>query len=394
MNIPSKTFCILPWIHIYANADGNVLPCCIADHNRPLGNLQQQSPIEVWNSERYKTLRLNMLSGNQSQECSACYKSENIGINSFREHSNNNYSNYISLANDTKVDGSLDNMTLRYFDIRWSNICNFKCRSCSGTYSSSLAKEENRQKIFIFAGGNNNDILYDQFLPYFKDVEHFYFAGGEPLLMDKHYDILNYLISIGKTDVKLSYNSNISNLNFKKTSVTDLWNQFKSVDVMASLDSWGPRAEYIREGTDWSEIENNIRTIQKESPHVNLQTNTVVSVFNLYTIPDFIDYLIKNNLFDVQTYNPQFYNILNPEFYSASVIPPQLKELIINKLELPTFNSNISNKFQDIILYLKTSEYNETSHRQFIRSTEYFDSIRDRDFLKTFPELKYLFNTF
>lgn len=394
MNTPSKTFCILPWIHIYANADGNVLPCCIADHNIPMGNLQHQSPIEVWNSERYKSLRLNMLLGNQSPECSACYKFEHIGINSFREHSNKNYSKYLSLATDTNVDGSLDNMTLRYFDIRWSNICNFKCRSCSGTYSSSLAKEENKQKVFIFAGGNNNDILYDQFLPYFKDIEHFYFAGGEPLLMDKHYDILNYLISIGKTDVKLSYNSNISNLIFKKTSVTDLWNQFKSVEVMASLDSWGSRAEYIREGTNWNTIENNIRTIRKESPHVNLQTNTVVSVFNLYTIPNFIDYLIKNDLFDAQTYSPQFYNILNPEFYSASVIPPQLKESIIDKLELPTLNTNISNKFRDIISYLTTSEYNETHRRQFIRSTEYFDSIRDRDFLKTFPELKYLFDTF
>lgn len=387
MNIPSKTFCILPWIHIYANADGNVLPCCIGDYNKPIGNLRNSSPIEIWNNDKYKQLRRNMLLGNKSPECSACYKTEAMGVQSFRENSNKDYKKYISLARDTNVDGSLDEMTLRYFDIRWSNICNFRCRSCSGTYSSSLAKEEKRNKIFIFAGGDNNDNLYEQFLPYFKDVDHFYFAGGEPLLTDKHYDILNYLISIGKTDINLSYNSNISNLNFKKTPVTELWNKFKSVYVMASIDSWGSRAEYMRDGTDWKVIEDNIRTIHRESPHVNLQTNTVVSVFNVYTIPEFIDYMLDSKLFDSKKYDPQFYNILNPEFYSASVIPDSLKNDIIRKLETTKFNRNIQNKFRDIISYLKTSQYSEINHRQFIKTTDHFDSIRNQDFEKTFPEL-------
>lgn len=387
----SKTFCILPWIHIYANADGNVLPCCIADYTKPLGNLRESSPIEIWNGDNYKAMRRDMLAGLKTQECSACYNSEARGVRSFRYFANEEYKDYLHLSHDTHEDGSLDEMTLKYFDIRWSNICNFKCRSCSGTYSSSLAKEEKRDNVFIFAGGTNNDTLYEQFLPYFKDVDHFYFAGGEPLLTDKHYDILNYLISIGKTDVKLSYNSNISNLHFKKTPITDVWKNFSNVNVRASLDSWGDRAEYIRDGTNWKTIEENIKTIKQETPHVQLQTNSVVSVFNVYTLPEFIEYLIETGLFDKNTFEPSFYNIINPDFYSANVIPDSLKDKIINKLESCTFTEEIDNRLGEAISYLKTSVYNEAHHKQFIRSTQHFDAMRGQDFLKTFPELNELY---
>lgn len=391
MNTQSNTFCILPWIHIYANADGNVLPCCIADYRSPLGNLNNESVIEVWNGERYKELRKNMLEGNRSKECSACYEVEDRGISSFRQNANIDYKKYLDIATETNPDGSLNDLSLRYFDIRWSNICNFRCRSCSGTYSSSLAKEENRQKTFIFAGGNSNDNLYSQFLPYFKDVEQFYFAGGEPLLMDKHYDILNHLISIGKTDVNLSYNTNISTIQFKGTPITELWNKFSSVKVSASLDSWGPRAEYIRHGTDWKTIERNIKVIQDQSPHVNLQTNTVVSVFNLYTLPEFISYLTDTGIFNISTFDPCFYNILNPEFYSANVIPDSLKEKIIEHLQSANFGSNINQKLKEVITYLKTSEYKPELHYQFKRSTDYYDNLRNQNFINTFPELNELY---
>lgn len=387
MNIPSKTFCILPWIHIYANADGNVLPCCIADYNLSLGNLQDSSPIEIWNSDRYKSMRLNMLEGKQCSECSACYTAESRGVKSFRQQSNQDYNQYLSFVSDTNKDGSLNEMNLKYFDVRWSNICNFRCRSCSGTYSSSLAKEERRENVYIFAGGQNNDSLYENFLPYFKDVDHFYFAGGEPLLTDKHYDILNYLISIGKTDVKLSYNSNISNLYFKKTPITEIWNKFSNVQVRASIDSWGTRAEYIRDGTKWSIIEKNIKEIHQQSPHVHLNTNSVISIFNIYTLTDFIEYLLDKRLFDENKFDPSFYNIINPEFYSANAIPDNLKEKMIRKLENSKFTDAINNRFLEVISYLKTSTYNEQQHKQFIKSTNYFDSIRKQNFLKTFPEL-------
>lgn len=387
----SDTFCILPWIHVYANPDGSVLPCCIADHHKHLGNVQTETLEEVWNSEQFKTIRKNMLSGVKCEECLACYTAEDSGVTSFRQSVNKQYNKYIDLIDTTNEDGSVDEINLRYFDVRWSNICNFKCRSCSSTYSSSWAKEDNdlgaNKPVLIYAGGSNNDTLYNEFLPYFKDIEEFYFAGGEPLLTDKHYDILEYLISIGKTDVKLRYNTNLSTLTYKKKSVIDLWKHFSNIDVEASIDSWQERAEYIREGTNWQQIENNIKLIKTETPNVNLQVHTVVSVFNVSTLDEFISYMYNNKLYNSTKFTPSFYTLLNPSYYSFDVIPDYIKEIIIDKLKNINISTDVNNKVNEIIKFLTNATYNKELHQEFIRHTEHYDIIRQQDFLETFPEI-------
>jgi radical SAM protein with 4Fe4S-binding SPASM domain len=125
----SKTFCILPWVHIYANPDGSVLPCCVADHHLHLGNTRNNSIKEIWNNQNYKTLRKKMLAGEQCRECTACYQSENNNNTSSRLSNNEKFKDYMHLVDQTNDDGSLEDMNLVYFDVRWSNICNFKCRS-------------------------------------------------------------------------------------------------------------------------------------------------------------------------------------------------------------------------------------------------------------------------
>jgi radical SAM protein with 4Fe4S-binding SPASM domain len=390
---PSNTFCILPWIHIYANPDGSVLPCCIADHHSHMGNTQTQTLHEIWNGEEFKEMRRNMLSGRKCKQCTACYKMEETGVGSFRQSVNKKYSHYIPLVDNTYGDGSLDEVTLRYFDVRWSNICNFKCRSCSPTYSSSWAKEEGRENIFIFAGGNNNDYLFEQFKPYFKDIEEFYFAGGEPLLTDKHYDILNHLIDIGKTDVEIRYNTNLSILKYKQQSIIDLWKHFPTINIGASIDSWGERAEYIREGTDWNVIESNIKRIQDETPHVNIQMHSVVSLFNIATLDSFLETMLSKSLFFKENFYPTFYNLQNPSYYSVNVLPDNLKGKIRAKLEKISISSEIDSSISEIINFLDDSEYDPLLHKEFLKQTNYYDSIRNKDFVQTFPELSELYET-
>jgi radical SAM protein with 4Fe4S-binding SPASM domain len=391
----SKTFCILPWIHIYANPDGSVLPCCVADHHKPLGNLRNETVKTIWNNDSYKNLRKKMLAGDRCAECTGCYQAEDKGIQSVRQSRNNEYKKFFNLVDNTKEDGFLEELSLRHFDIRWSNICNFKCLSCSSTYSSTWAQEDNAQgqtkNVYIIAGGDSNDKLYNEFLPYLKDIEVFYFAGGEPLLTDKHYSILEHLISIGKTDVKIDYNTNLSNLKYKNKSVIDLWKNFSNVNINASIDSWGERAEYIREGTVWKDIEYNIKTVQQEVPHVKLQTGSVISVFNLFTIPEFLNYLLESKLFSDNNFYPYFYNIMNPNYYSADVIPDDLKKIIMNKLNNLNYTQSINKEIQKVITYLQNSNYDPMLRKQFMNTTIHYDTIRNRSFVNTFPELRELF---
>lgn len=385
----SNTFCILPWIHFYANPDGDVLPCCIGDYAQPLGNVQQNSINEIWNNDRYKSMRLKMLTGQRCSECNSCYQNEDVNVNSFRQTSNTEYSEFIKLADSTNSDGSLDTMELKYIDIRWSNICNFKCRSCSSTYSSSWATEDNKQggdkKVFIFAGGKNNDSLFDQLKPHISGVKEIYFAGGEPLLMDKHYEILNHLIDTGNTDIKIRYNSNLSSLTFKNLSVIDLWKNFSNVHLNISLDSWGTRAEYIREGTDWVTVEQNFKKVKEACPHIYMGIASVISVFNVYTLPEFMDYMVENNFVENNTMI-SFYCLINPEFYSFNILNADIKNKIIDKLLSKKYKL-FDYQIKEVIRHLESSEFNETTQHLFKENTQYYDAIRNRKFIDTFPEL-------
>ncbi len=391
MTVPSKTFCILPWIHLYANPDGNVLPCCVGDWQKPMGNVQNKKLEDVFNNEKFKQMRTNMLKGKRCIECTACYRDEDAGNSSFRKHSNEQFEKYIDDAVlNTNDDGSMDDFRLRYLDVRWSNICNFKCRSCSGTYSSSWAKEEGRGNVYTFAGGNSNDDLYKQFKPHFDTIEEFYFAGGEPLLTDKHYEILEYLINHDRTDVKLRYNTNMSVLKYKGKSVLDLWKKFSNVMIGASLDHYGSKAEYIRHGTDWPLVESNLKLIRKETPHVELHTNTVVSIFNIKTLPKFIQYIIDNDLVSTKNYNPNFYNIMNPDYYSFKIIPEEDKVDIIKSLEefATQHGGNIKYGMQGVINGLRTSMYSPELKTKLLVKTKYYDDLRKESVEETFPEIQ------
>ena len=391
----TDNFCILPWVHMYVNPDGNVLPCCIGDWKRPLGNTQTNTIEQIWNSYPYKKLRKALLEGKKPIECNACWKHESSGVSSFRQENNKKFEKHLGIRNHTKADGTLDIMKLLYFDVRWSNICNFKCRTCSATYSSSWAIEDRQQgsnvPVYTFAGGANNDNLFDQFKPYLKDIEDFYFAGGEPLITDKHYDILDHLIAENKTNALLQYNTNLSNLNYKKKSIIDYWKQFKLVQVRASLDHYGDRAEYIREGTDWNLIIENLKKVKKECPHVIMSFNTVVSAFNIVTLADFLEYMTDNG-FDVNSCT--LYNLVEPSHYSLSAVPT--KELHKGYDKLKKYYDKIVNTehkeaVKGVLNFIQNTEYKSEHNSTWKTKNQHYDIIRNRNFSETFPELRYVF---
>ena len=166
-----------------------------------------------------------------------------------------------------------------------------------------------------------------------------------------------------------------------------LWNKFANVKVDASLDSWGDRAEYIREGTEWFVILKNLNLIKTESPHVKLSFNTVVSAFNIITVTDYLRFM-EGQGFDIS--NGILYNIVDPKHYTLSILPSNLKQFAYQKIAqyLQTAPRNgIANQLKGVLRYIESSEYDPEAHSKFKFYTEHYDKIRNRDFKKTFPEL-------
>jgi organic radical activating enzyme len=294
----SGTFCSLPWIHLHSTPEGIAAPCCISkscNTSTGLGDTKKQGLMELVNSPKMKQLRLDMLDGKRNDECTICYDQEDVGIASNRQSSFLVHPTGIDDAcNFTNDDGSLEQFNMRYFDVRFSNICNFKCRSCGQEYSTQWEQENSRANVpwaREIAKNNNKEFLQD-ILDQIPNMELAYFAGGEPLITEQHYIILEEMIRQKKTDVILRYNTNLSNLKFKNKDLLDLWRHFSNdIELYASIDHVKERAEYIRHGTDWGVIESNLLLV-KQQPNIAVRMNTVLTLFNYLTIDQFYGYLI------------------------------------------------------------------------------------------------------
>lgn len=398
----SKTLCVVPWIHIHTNPSGIATPCCIAEScTKPegVGNAREQSLMEIVNSEPMKQLRLDMLTGVKNSECTNCYVHEEQGIKSFRNMINDEFSHQYDVINSTKKDGSLKEFKMRYFDIRFNNICNFKCRTCGSGFSTQWEQEDLKNKVWnakVIPKNDNKEFLaevIDQ-IPYMETA---YFAGGEPLITEEHYILLEEMIRSGKTDINLRYNTNLSNLKFKDKDLISLWKHFTNgVNVYASIDHYGERAEYIRHGTDWGVVETNFKLVKK-TPFIKLHVNTVLSVFNVLTINDFYQYLYDNNMYSVSDSIYTLYNMSTPEYLACHILPLDMKQKAKDSLE-KTVNFLKSKKFKvqqvqqisDAIPWAMSKDSWDQHKMQFRNEIKRLDKIRDENFKQTFPELAIL----
>ena len=68
----NESFCMLPWMHLHAFPDGRAYPCCFAQDKYPVGDLNKNSLEEVFNNDKMKKLRKNMLNGITNKECVKC----------------------------------------------------------------------------------------------------------------------------------------------------------------------------------------------------------------------------------------------------------------------------------------------------------------------------------
>jgi len=401
-----KYFCVLPWIHFHAWPDGKVMPCCVADSNMPVSQIKsEESILQMMNSEEYKKMRVNMLNDKPSKECKRCYDLEQIGTWTMRQsHNMRRGMQYRDLIEATNPDGSIDEFKMKYMDIRFSNLCNMKCRSCGPSCSSQWAEEivknhgeAHYEKYFhtkkIIINNNEDQKFMAKLTPYLKDVEEVYFAGGEIIITPEHYECLDYWIENGLTDqVELNYTTNFSSLEYKKNvDLIDYWSKFPNLQVWASLDAHGELGECIRKGTDWEKIEANIREIKEKVPHVKFQITPTISIWNVFDFPDFFDYMIEKGFIDTMS-SPRFNLATNPWYANIMILPKHVKrrltELYRVYQEKYKDNIDIYNGFKMIIYNLNVGDENKGGILEFKQFNDELDTFRDEKLEDIVPELK------
>ena len=389
--------CILPWIHMHPWPNGKTMLCCDSPWENNIGDLRENTLEEVWNSERMKQIRLNMLNGKKCKECVRCYEKEEKGHDSLRVRSNKDWLEpHWDKVENTNSDGSLDDLHIVYLDFRFSNVCNLRCRYCGPELSSNWYKDAKASSFNVSPTERivqirkDVDGFMEEFDPMLEHIEQIYWAGGEPILMDEHWGIMNRLVEMGKTDIRIFYNTNFTTLEYKGQSVLDLWKNFDNISVGASLDAEGIRGEYQRKGTVWQDVEKNIIELRERSPEVDFYISATVSAYNAWHITDF-----HRNWVDKGYIQPAdwYMNVLlnNPRF-RMSVLPQSLKAEIKAKwekhlkwLEPKDHIGRATEGYKSSIKFLDDDHTHLLD--EFKAFNVEFDKLREENFDDVYPEL-------
>lgn len=388
----SKTMCVLPWMHLATHPNGGVSLCCRSNHtnaiswakktnSKSLVMLDNDSLNEVLNSETFIRVRQQMLTDQRPVECEGCWSDEDKGIKSKRQYENERWSHIIPSLEKT---ATLQNVDLRYVELRLGNICNNACLTCN-SYSSSKWYPDEKKISNVLPWFNlrplenfkwfENPKFYEDLAEKSQSVEEIYINGGEPTLIKAHFEYLKYLITSGISEnVHLVYSLNMMDI---PDNLIELWKGFKRVTVNASIDDLGNRNYYIRYPTKWEET---IASIEKLTvlSNVDWHVTQTVSIFNIYTLDEFSNWLNT-------AYNkiPHHNYVLYPDYLSIAALPDNIKT------ELKTYyNVKLTDhQRNDLFAKLNTKYQPEllVKAKEFIVAVDNVRNIKYKDYI---PELE------
>ncbi len=385
--------CVLPWIHAHVATSGNVHLCCLS-LDRPLGTIHSHALIDIFAAGAFGRIRGQMLKGEWPEECHGCRDREAFGLPSFRHYSNSKSPPYVHQLT-SNPHGFVP--AIRSIDLRLNNICNFKCRSCGADASNRWLSDHNLinpefQISQSYQGFDKKPGFWREFdehiLPGLEELD---VAGGEPLINQSQYRLLEKLIAQGKQTVRLHVVTNLSELRFMHWDAVELWKNFPHLTVNISLDGVGAQGEYIRCGLNYSKWVENLRRLQKELPHATRTLHFVVSIFNVVDLRRHYDTIVEGRFVDPSLITFTFLHW--PPFLSVQVLQPELKATVTNEirvwlaeaLEMPRA---VKAQLEALLDFMNAADSYPMHGAQFAAKTRLLDGARAEDSLALFPKLR------
>lgn len=381
----SKTFCMLPFMHIYGSAGGDMVPCCEAQEvalNNP-----GESALESWNNENYRELRRALANNERPERCNVCWHNEDSGIVSNRlQWENDNWEEFSDLIS-VNDDFSVNNKPI-WVELKVSNFCNLKCIMCS-THSSykrtqdldiikKYTKDGYETRLLrptdLFASLNEWPELWDS-------VHTLQFTGGEPIINKEHYDLLEGIPQHLKSKIRLRYASNLSYIKFKKYDLVKIWREFKHVNIKVSMDGIGDVYNYIRQDGDWDTVYENM-CVLNDIDGIDVAAGITVQAHNIYQMPEFYDFW-KASPVDLKFITA---NILQtPNYLSPAVWQGEYRERIISTLreaesrhpEMDRFATYMENNTKTYMLYARMRKYTRDIENRYPNEATLKSMVKD-----------------
>jgi len=362
MKIPHDKFCVLPWISIEASPVGTVRPCCLADdeildNNGQKFQLATADFADIQNSNHMRDLRGDFLAGKKPQTCRKCWNEERSGRTSKRMHTLDRLKHVLKEEN-----WNSDAKSLMFLDLKLGNICNLKCRICGSWSSSQFASEEiaflprEEQKSshayqMLRAGAwpKENTQFWTQIDSVLFDIRYIEFTGGEPFMIEQHFDMLQGIVDRGiAAQVEIHYNTNGTHWPARGP---EIWKHFKTVEVAFSIDDVGARFDYQRTNADWAVVLDNITSFQylrDQMPNLQLQCCSTVNIFNIRYINELAHWIA------LQKFDFVYWNMMHDAWYfSIATLPDVAKTQIIAHLKSVDIPAEYKQEFERIIDFMR-----------------------------------------
>jgi MoaA/NifB/PqqE/SkfB family radical SAM enzyme len=367
----SETFCMLPFMHFYGSAKGDIVPCCEAQEAKL--NYDGEHPIDTWNNDNFKNLRKALCEGKRVKACDVCWHNEDSGIVSNREQfiddSWDEFKDLIEVDDDYTVIS-----TPLWPELKVSNFCNLKCIMCS-TFSS-YKRTQDIDIISKYSSNYTTELqhpteLFDmlgEWPELWEQVKVLQFTGGEPIINQEHYDLLDSIPEEHRHKIRLRYATNISYLKYKKYDLLKIWRQFRSVNIKVSMDGVGDVYNYIREGGDWDTVYENI-CVLNDVDNITVAVGITVQAHNIFQMPEFYAFW-KNSHVDLHFITANM--LQTPNYLDATVWHGPFREAIIEKLELA------EKEFPEMRRFINYMKSNEPNMKNYVKMRNYTIDIEER----------------
>ena len=341
--LPHDKICALPWVSIEATPTGAMRVCCLSlDEIKHQGQVLSinQGLIAGYKSDSMQLLRKEFLAGKQPDQCQRCWNEESAGRTSKRQWHLIKFADNLNSINwhNTNPD------QLWFLDLKLGNICNLKCRICGTWSSSKWAQEEmNFQnpdnphesraytQLKLGQWPRQSSEFWQELVTLLPQVRYFEFTGGEPFLIQEHFDLLQMAVDLGHSHhISLHYNTNGTTW-----PSTDVWQHFHKVEIAFSIDNTGPKFEVERHGASWAQVEHTLdqaRDLRNHHSNVVLQVCVTVNIQNVYYLDEICQWI------DCQGFDMVYFNMLHDPWYmNIAHMTTQARSMVLDKLTHGTF---------------------------------------------------------
>lgn len=393
---------MLPWISVETSPTGTTRPCCMAhdeitDESGNKYDLNQTNLETVYHSEYMQDLRRQFRSGFKPSTCSRCWDEEAAGRDSKRIHTQVRLKELYS-----QVDWDNDDPDQMWFvDLKLGNICNLKCRICGSWSSSKWAEEElsymprdfNKKEHIAYtwlkqgAWPRKTQTFWDNMRSLLPNIRYFEFTGGEPWMIQEHWDLLQYAVDQGYSkNIDIHYNTNATQWpRTKEHDAYQLFKQFGRVDIAFSIDNVGDRFEYERYGADWDIANKIIDEVHQHKntmvPNITTQLCFTINIQNVYYLDELLSWA------DTKPFGSVYFNMMHsPDHMSIQHMTPAAQQLVLDKLKTTTWSDvEYQDEINSVIKFIELGQGSDG--QEFLFKMQRTDEHRNENFTTTHPEI-------